>query len=228
MSTHIKALKNEIAKSVIMPGDPLRAKYIAETYLEDYHLISSIRNNYLYTGTYKGKKVSVMSSGMGMPSMAIYAYELFNEYGVKNIIRVGSCGAYQEYINVNDIVVPLRADTFSNFASSYDYKESRIAFPSEKLNKSIIKCLEHNNITYHKGSIKTTDVFYEKPSLNNKNYIGVEMECFALFYIAKSLKKDASAILTVSDSFVTKENLSSEEREKGFNKAIKVALEAIL
>ncbi len=230
MSVHISAKKEEIAKLVIMPGDPLRAKYIAEKYLVEPKLVSNVRLNLVYTGYYKDKLVTVMSSGMGMPSMGIYATELYNEYDVEKIIRVGSCGSYYEEIKLRDIILVEKAYTTSSFACQLSGIELNLIKGSSFLNQKIIDTAFKKNLEIRIGNINTTDVFYNDfvDSKIKENFcLGVEMETFALFYIAKKYNKEAASILTVSDSLITKEELSSEDRETTFNEAIILALESI-
>lgn len=229
MTPHINAKKGEIEKLVIMPGDPKRAKYIAENFLKNPKLINDVRGMTAYTGTYKNKKISVVPSGMGMPSMSIYAYELFKFYDVEKIIRVGSCKSMQTNIKLNDILLALSAETSSNFSYSYMEKRKKQIKSSTYLNDLIIKTANSQNIQINKGKIYTSDVFYKTTNKENKkaySSLGLEMESFALLLVAKSLKKEATSILTVSDT-LKGESLKPEEREKGFEKAIKLALEAI-
>lgn len=234
MSTpHIEVKdKNKIAKTVLMPGDPLRAKFIAETYLEDVELVNQVRNMFAYTGYYKGKKVTVMGSGMGMPSIGIYSYELYDVYGVENIIRVGSCGSYTKDINVYDVIIVDKAFSESSYAATaFGYQENILnADPSlvEKLNESAKKL----NINVFNETIHSSDVFYRahgdvfKDVRDAYGCVGVEMESFALFANARHLGKKAACILTVSDSLVTKEVTTAEERQTSFNKMMEIALEA--
>jgi purine-nucleoside phosphorylase len=229
---HIEALKGDIAETVLMPGDPLRAKFIAETFLKDVVMFNDVRNMLGYTGYYKGRKVSVMGSGMGIPSIGIYSYELFKFYDVKKIIRVGSCGALVPDLDLFDIVLATKAYSESSYAKvQNNYKESFIE-SSKTLTNKIEKTAKKIGINITKGIVYSTDVFYkEKPNLeevvNSYNCIAVEMEAFALFHNARILKKEAACILTVSDSLITKEKTTSEEREKHFIEMIKLALESI-
>jgi purine-nucleoside phosphorylase len=215
-----------------MPGDPLRAKFIAETFLKDVVMFNDVRNMLGYTGYYKGRKVSVMGSGMGIPSIGIYSYELFKFYDVKKIIRVGSCGALVPDLDLFDIVLATKAYSESSYAKvQNNYKESFIE-SSKTLTNKIEKTAKKIGINITKGIVYSTDVFYkEKPNLeevvNSYNCIAVEMEAFALFHNARILKKEAACILTVSDSLITKEKTTSEEREKHFIEMIKLALESI-
>lgn len=225
--------KNKIAKTVIMPGDPLRAKYIAETYLIDYECINTVRNMLGYTGYYKGKKVTVMGSGMGMPSIGIYSYELFDFYDVERIIRVGSAGAYNADINLYDVVIASQAYSESSFAKVALGSDDNILAGSDKLNQELVKSAQSLGYDYHLSPIHSSDVFYR---LNFDDYkaineehgcVCVEMESFALFANAKRLGKEAACILTISDNLVTHELTTSEERQVGFNKMMEIALGAI-
>ena len=225
--------KNKIAKTVIMPGDPLRAKYIAETYLIDYECINTVRNMLGYTGYYKGKKVTVMGSGMGMPSIGIYSYELFDFYDVERIIRVGSAGAYSADINLYDVVIASQAYSESSFAKVALGSDDNILAGSDKLNQELVKSAQSLGYDYHLSPIHSSDVFYR---LNFDDYkaineehgcVCVEMESFALFANAKRLGKEAACILTISDNLVTHELTTSEERQVGFNKMMEIALGAI-
>lgn len=231
MSTHINTKKENIAKTVIMPGDPLRVKYIAEKYLTNPTLVNKTRLSLVYTGLYKDKLVTIATSGMGMPSMAIYAYELFNDFDVSKIIRLGSCGSYYDEIKVRDLILVEKAFTLSNFAYQYDKSDDRLVSSSTSLNKKILETAMEKNMDLRIGNINTSDVFYneyESPKIKENFCLGVEMETFALLYIAKKLNKEATSILTVSDNLVSKEVLSSEEREKTFDEAITLALDSIL
>ncbi len=228
MTPHIEAKKEEIAKIVIMPGDPNRAKFIAENYLDDYRLVNSIRSNYIYTGHYKGKLVTIATSGMGMPSMGIYSYELFNFYDVDEIIRIGSCGAVCEDIELGSVILPTGAYTNSNFSCQFDSEIVNYCFSSNEINDRIKECSLKHNINLIESDVKTSDLFYHLKKENDMfSYSAVEMECFALFYIAKRLNKKASAVLTVSDNIKTLEEMSSKERETTFNDAITLVLESL-
>lgn len=230
MSTHINTKKENIASRVIMPGDPLRVKYIAEKYLTDAKLVNEVRLNLAYTGYYKDKLVTVMASGMGMPSMGIYASELYSEFDVDKIIRVGSCGSYYEEINLKDVILVEKAYTTSNFAYQLSGASCNLIDSSEKLNQKIIDVASSKSIELKIGNINTTDIFYNDYTDNKikENYcLAVEMETFALFYLAKKYKKEAASILTVSDNLITKKELSSSERETTFDEAITLALDSI-
>lgn len=231
---HIEAKKGDIAKVVLMPGDPLRAKFIAETYLEDVKQFNAVRNMFGYTGTYKGKEISVMGSGMGMPSIGIYSYELFTEYGVESIIRVGSAGSYSEKANVYDVVLADSAYSESSFAKvAFGYEED-VLLPSKSLNQDLLESAEKLDIPVIEGRIHSSDVFYRdsgktwKDLRDDHDVLCVEMESFALFANARKLGKKAACILTISDSFVTEEITSSEERQTAFTKMMEIALDAAI
>ena len=231
MTAHIEAKKEEIAKNVIMPGDPLRAKEIAEKYLENAKCINNVRGMLGFTGTYKNKPVTVFASGMGMPSMGIYAYELFKFYDVETIIRVGSTGAYTPDLKLYDVVLADEAYSNSSFAKVQSNNTNQILKPTENLNNKIKRTAEKLNMKLHTGRIHSSDVFYKENNNYQKmvdeyNCICAEMESFALFQTADLLKKQAACLLTVSDSFVTKEETTSEERQKSFTQMIELALES--
>lgn len=231
MSTpHNKAEKGDFAPTVIMPGDPLRAKFIAENFLEDYKLVNEVRGMLGYTGKYKGKEVSVMGSGMGMPSIGIYSYELFDQYGVENIIRVGSCGAYTDKVRVRDVILVQAACTNSNFAAQYGLNGTFAPIADFDLLQAAKKAADGMGIKTAVGNIFSSDVFYEGGEGWKKwaemGVLGVEMESAALYMNAAKLGKKALTILTVSDHFVIKgEDTTSEEREKSFTDMMKIALE---
>ncbi len=236
MSTpHNNGNKGDFAPTVLMPGDPLRAKFIAETFLDDLKLVTSVRNVYGYTGTYKGVPVSVMASGMGMPSIGIYSYELFSFYGVENIIRVGSAGAYSDKLEVLDVVLGTEAFSESTYARMQGGCEDTVLRPSAEINALAEKKAEELGIRLKKGRIHSSDVFYSEPSMGSWEDIRdrtgcdlVEMESFALFHNAKVLGKKAACLLTVSDSFVTKQEISAEERQNSFTDMMKLALETAI
>lgn len=232
MTPHNEAKLGEIAKTVIMPGDPLRAKMIAEKYLDNYKLVNKVRNIYAYTGTYKGKEVTVMASGMGMPSMGIYSYELFKFYDVDNIIRVGSAGAYAPELKLFDVVLASEVYSDSNFAKVQNGYDKDINYPSFELNEKIKDSANKLNIKVHEGRVYSGDVFYKQDEnhldmYNDNKCLCVEMESFALFHNASVLGKKAACLLTISDSFVTHEETTSEERQNAFNQMIEIALESI-
>ena len=231
MTPHIEAKLGEIAKTVLMPGDPLRAKYVADTYLTDVKLVNKVRNIYAYTGLYKGHEVTVMASGMGMPSIGIYSYELYNFYNVENIIRIGSAGAYTENIDLYDLVLSSSAYSKSSFAKTQGY-DSEYLEASEELNNVIIESAKKLNKKINIGVIHSTDVFYGNADIKdlyeNKKCLCVEMESFALFYNAMKLGKKAACLLTISDNLITKKETTAEERQTAFNDMMEVALEAAI
>lgn len=233
MTAHIKAKKDEIAQTVIMPGDPLRAKFIAETYLKDYKLVNTIRNIYAYTGYYKDQKITVMASGMGMPSIGIYSYELYKFYDVKNIIRVGTAGAYTKDLNLYDVVLVNASYSDSSYAKVQNNSDDKLIEASYATNLYISTTAEEKNIPITIGNIYSSDVFYKeednyKDIVKEIGCIACEMESFALFHNAKVLNKRASCLLTISNSFVTNEETTAEERQNAFTKMIELALEASL
>lgn len=230
---HIESEINEIASIVLMPGDPNRAKYIADNYLENVKVVNKVRGMSAYTGEYKGKKITIFPSGMGIPSMGIYSYELFNFYNVDKIIRIGTIGAYNANLKLGDIVIANRAYSDSSFAKvQSDYKKNYLD-SSKDINELVIETAKEMNISIFDGNIFTSDVFYEKEGAwlqkrKQFNVLGVEMETFGLLQTSKKLNKKATAIFTVSDSFCFDAKLSSEEREKNLNNMIKIALETSL
>ena len=236
MSTpHNEANIGDIAKTVIMPGDPLRAKYIAENFLEDAKLVNKVRNILAYTGKYNGKEITVMASGMGMPSMGIYCYELYKFYGVENIIRIGSCGGYIPELKLFDIILADNVFSESNFALTLNNDNCHIASSDKSLTDNIENTAIKNNISIHRGNTVCTDCFdvymtdvnkFLERIPENFNPLGAEMEAFALFYVAKMLNKKAACLMSVVDSKFIKEIATSEEREKGLNTMIKLALDA--
>ncbi|HZJ86359.1 MAG TPA: purine-nucleoside phosphorylase [Erysipelotrichaceae bacterium] len=234
-TAHNAANKGDIAKTVLMPGDPLRAKFIAETFLDNPKKFNSVRNMFGYTGTYKGVEVSVMGSGMGMPSIGIYSYELYTQYGVENIIRIGSAGSYSEDLNVYDVILADSAWTDSSYAEVQNGEKSRTLAGSKELNDLLQKCADELEIPIKRGVIHSSDVFYRdveegywKDILKETGAQAVEMESFALFHNANVLNKKAACILTISDSFVTNEVTSPEERQESFTNMMKIALEAAI
>lgn len=229
---HISAKKEDIAKNVLMPGDPLRAKFIAENFLSDIKCINSVRNMLGYTGKYKNETVSVMGSGMGMASMGIYSYELFNFYGVENIVRIGSAGAINEKVNMKDIIIAMGACTDSNYAMQYKLGGSFAPVASFNLLESAVKSSIKSGVKPFVGNVLSSDVFYSDiNSLYDWQKMGVlavEMESAALYMNAARLNKNALCILTVSDCPLKGESLSSEEREKGFGKMVEIALNTVV
>ncbi len=236
MSTpHNEANKGDIAKTVIMPGDPLRTKYIAENFLSDYRLVNQVRGMYAYTGKYKEKEITVMASGMGMPSMGIYSYELFKFYDVENIIRIGSCGSYKPELKLFDIILSEKVFSESNFALTFNNEICHITEGNKELNSIIENTSKTTNINIVKGNTVCTDCFdlymtdvnkFLKRVPKDFNPISAEMEAFALFYIAKILNKKASCLMSVVDSKYIKEVATPEERQTGLNNMIKLALES--
>ena len=219
-----------IAETVLLPGDPLRAKFIAENFLEDVVQFNSVRNMLGFTGTYKGKKVSVMGSGMGMPSIGIYTYELIHFYGVKNLIRVGSCGSYQPHVKLYDIIFAQSASTNSNYLSQYNLPGIWAPTASWELLKKAVDVAEAKGYKYHVGNILSSDIFYnDTPDVWQRwakmGVLGVEMEAAALYANAAHAGVNALAILTVSDSLVTREETTSEERQTAFTQMMEIALE---
>lgn len=231
MTPHIEAKKEDIANIVLMPGDPLRAKYIAENFMEDYKLVNQVRGIFAYTGTYKGKRLTVMASGMGMPSIGIYSYELYKFYDVESIIRIGTAGAYGSDINLFDIVISEDSYSLSSYAKVDGY-DSNIIPASKTLNDKIIETANRLNSKYIVGRIHSTDVFYGDVDINdlynNKKCLAVEMESFALFYNALKLNKKAACILTISDNLITKVATTSLERQIALNDMITLALESAI
>ena len=236
---HINADANDFAKTVLMPGDPKRSKFIAENFLENPRLVNDVRGVQGYTGTYKGVPVSVMASGMGMPAIGIYSYELFNFFNVENIIRVGSCGAYLPQVKVRDIVIGQAACTDSNFANQFGLNGSFAPIADYSLLEKAVAVCRENEYNFHVGNIFSSDVFYgdlenlpdyEKPfnKWGKMGVLAVEMEAAALYMNAARSGKKALCICTVSDSLVTGENLSAEERQNSFKEMITVALETAI
>ena len=229
---HIEAKEGVIAKTVLMPGDPLRAKFIADTFLENVVQFNNVRGMLGFTGTYNGKTISVMGSGMGMPSIGIYSFELYKFYDVENIIRIGSCGAYTADLDLYDVLLVDQAWSESSFASTQEGLKEHVeyTYPDNDLNKKLEKVAKELDIHITKGCIHSSDVFYRQDfseyiAINkDKGAIAVEMESFALFHNAKMLGKKAACLLTVSDNLVTKEETSSEERQNAFTKMMEVAL----
>ena len=232
---HISAAQGDFAKTVLMPGDPLRAKFIAETFLDDIKLVTSVRNVLGYTGTYKGVKVSVMASGMGMPSIGIYSYELFKFYDVENIIRIGSAGSYRDWLKVMDVTLAKTAVSESSFAKTQGGCDDTSIAPSAEINDLIMKKAEELNINCKYSVVHSSDVFYREASQGTWQDIAentgsdcVEMESFALFHNANVLGKRAACLLTISDSFVNHEELTAEQRQNSFREMMILALEAAI
>ena len=231
MSTpHNSAENGKFAKTVLMPGDPLRAKFIAETYLENAELVNNVRGIQGYTGYYKGKRVSVMASGMGQPSIGIYSYELYNFYGVENIIRVGSCGAFDKDLHVRDIVIAMGACTNGNYAAQYRLPGTFCPIADFTLVKRAAEICEKKGVHYKVGNIFSSDTFYNDTSDGMEwakmGVLGVEMESAALYCNAARAGKKALCICTVSDSFVyPEENATAKERQTSFTAMMEIALE---
>ncbi len=226
---HISAKVGDFAKTVLMPGDPLRAKFIAETYLENAVLVNDVRGVQGYTGYYKGKRVSVMASGMGQPSIGIYSYELFNFYGVENIIRVGSCGSFSPELHARDIIVAMGACTNGNYAAQYDLPGTFCPIADFNLVKKAVEECEKAGVNYRVGNIFSSDTFYDDANSGMQwakmGVLGVEMESAALYCNAARAGKKALCICTVSDSFIyPEENTTAEERQISFTKMMEIAL----
>ena len=233
MSVHIAAKNGEIADTVLLPGDPKRAKWIAENFLENAVCYTDIRGMLGFTGTYKGKRISVQGTGMGIPSMSIYITELMKDYGVKTLIRVGSAGSYQEDVKIRDIVVALSTSTDSNINNRRFKGASFAPTVNFDLLSKVLKTAEEKNIKIKAGNILTSDEFYNDDPTYFKKWaefgvLAVEMETAALYTLASKYKAKALSILTISDSLISPEITSSEEREKTFNEMIELALETAI
>lgn len=232
MTPHIKAKKEEIAKIVIAAGDPLRAKKMADENLKDVKLVSDIRNMYFYTGTYNGKKVSVVGHGMGVSSAGIYAHELFEFYEIDRFIRVGSGGSYQNDVKVKDIVVGVNAIGDSSYGKAYGFKNEKISATPSLVQK--VKDVANGDEQIKFGTIHSSQWFYYPAKKNRwqgyakKGCLAVEMEASALYSIANYFKKEALTMITVSDSLVTGESMSAEDRQNTFNKMLKLALDTFV
>lgn len=227
---HIAAKKGDFAQTVLMPGDPLRAKFIAENFLDKTRLVNNLRGIQGYTGYYKNKRVSVMASGMGQPSIGIYSYELFNFYDVENIIRVGSCGCFDKDLHVRDLILAMGACTNGNYAAQYNLPGTFCPIADFGLLKKAASECEKKTLNYKVGNVLSSDMFYDDADSGmlwtKMGVLGVEMEAAALYMNAARAGKKALAVLSVSDSFVHKEeNLSGDEREKSCTDMMKVALE---
>ena len=226
---HINATPSDFAKTVLMPGDPLRSKFIAENFLEGAVLVNNVRGIQGYTGTYKGERVSVMASGMGMPSMGIYSYELFNFFGVENIMRIGSVGAMSERVKVRDIIIGMGASTTTNFAVQYGLEGTFAPIADYKMMKTAIEEAEKIGARYAVGNLLSSDIFYNANPEAQKRWqalgiLGVEMEAAALYMNAAYSGKSALAICTVSDHLITGESLDSLERQNSFTEMMEIAL----
>ncbi len=235
MSIHIEAEKNDIAENVLMPGDPLRAKYIAENFLTDVKEINKIRNMLGYTGYYKGKRVTVMGSGMGIPSIGIYSYELYTFYDVKNIIRIGTAGSLNKDIKIMDLVLAKNSYSPSSFAYVWGKDTSNVLDSSDQLNNQIINTAKKLNINLNYGTILTADVFTVYANIDhilNKipkhlNILANEMEAFGLFHVANLCNKNATCLISIVDSIYDKNMVSETDKEKNLNDMILLALESI-
>ena len=226
---HITAKKEDFAKTVLMPGDPLRAKFIAENFLEDAVLVNNVRGVNGYTGYYKGKRVSVMASGMGQPSIGIYSYELFNFYDVENIIRIGSCGSFHKDLHVRDIIIAMGACTNGNYAMQYKLPGTFAPIADFDLVRRAVEECEKAGVNYKVGNIFSSDTFYDDANSGmdwaKMGVLGVEMESAALYCNAARAGKKALCICTVSDSFIyPEENTTAEERQNSFTAMMKIAL----
>ena len=229
-TAHNNAKANDFAKTVLMPGDPLRAKYIAETYLENPRQVTAVRNMFGYTGTYKGKEISVMGGGMGMPSIGIYSYELFNFYDVDQIIRIGSAGALQDHMKLMDVVLGMGACTDSNYAYQYGLPGTFAPIADYELMNKAIETAKRQGTNVVVGNVLSSDVFYNAdPTVNDRwrsmGVLAVEMEAAALYMNAAKAKKKALCMLTISDHIYTGEALCAEDRQLGFGKMMEIALE---
>ena len=227
---HNTAKKEDIAKRVLMPGDPLRAKFIAENFIDNARCVNEVRNMFAYTGTYKGEPVTIMGSGMGMPSIAIYSYELFNFYDVESIIRIGSAGAYADKLGLGDIVVAQAACADSNFMSQYNLPGTFAPIADFGLLESAVKASREAGIPVHVGNVVSSDIFYNAASDANDRWkrmgvLAIEMETAALYANAIYAGKRALGMFTISDHIYTGEAMPAKERQLGFEKMIKVALE---
>lgn len=237
MTPHNNANLEDIAENVLMPGDPLRAKYIAENFLTDYKLVNTVRNMFAYTGNYKGKRLTIFSSGMGMPSIGIYSYELFKFYNVKNIIRIGTCGAYSPDLNMLDTILVDNSFTIGNFAKALNNEDCHLVHSSDKINQKIQEVGNSLGYNLKIGNTVCSEVFdyyaddFEKfisVFPKDLNIIAAEMEAFALFYTAKYFNRDASCLLSVVDSRFKNQEIPAQDRETSLNNMIKIALETAI
>ena len=234
-TAHIEANIGDIAKKVLLPGDPLRCKYIADNFLTDVKIVNNVRNMTAYTGFYNGERITVFPSGMGIPSVGIYSYELYKIYGVEEIIRIGTSGSNNKDLELLDVVLADSSYSISTFPKAFDGDTFTNLESSDELNKKIINAAKKNNIELKVGPIITSDIFdpyidfdkYIKNYSSDVNYLAMEMEAFGLFYIAKKLGKKASALMTVVDIIGKDESVSSDDRQNSLNEMIKVALDAI-
>lgn len=227
---HINTNNNKIAETILLPGDPLRAKFIADTFLTEVVQFNSVRNMFGYTGKYNGREISVMGTGMGMPSIGIYSYELISKFGVKNLIRIGSCGALQENLNLYDIIIAQGASTNSAFAHQYGLPGTFAPISSFDLLSRAVEISKDKKIPVHVGNVLSSDVFYDdNPEAHllwkKMGILGIEMEAAALYMNAARLSAKALAILTVSDNIITHEETTALERQNAFTKMMEIALE---
>ena len=235
-TAHIESKKEEIAKTVLMPGDPLRAKYIAEKFLSDVKVVNTVRNMTAYTGTYKGKEITVFPSGMGIPSAGIYAYELFEFYDVEEIIRIGTAGSNSPEVKILDVVLASSAYSLSTFALQFDGDLEKEFEANKELTDKLALSARNNNIDIHVGEIITSEVFdvyvdfekYIKLYPEDKHFLASEMEAYVLFYLANKLNKKAASLVTVVDSKYDKTVVSSLDRQTSLDDMIKISLEAVL
>lgn len=233
---HLETKKENIAPLVLMPGDPLRAKYIAEHFLDNYILVNDVRNMLAYTGNYKGKRISIVSSGMGIPSSAIYIVELYKFFNVEKIIRIGTCGSINKDCNVRDILLAKASYSPSNFSYIWNKEHKHIDYPSNNLNNTIKDCAHNLGIKITEGNIITNDVFCLYQDIKHtyshiqKTFMpyGLEMEAFGLFYLSNYFNKESACLCTVVDSEFSDEIMTPDEKEKTLNEMIKVALDAII
>ena len=232
MSLHIEAKKGEIAETILLPGDPLRAKFVAENFLDDAVCYNKVRNIFGYTGTYKGKRISVQGTGMGIPSMSIYVTELIKDYGVKNLIRIGSCGAIKPEINLRDVILAEGASTDSQTNKLVFGGADFAAIANFELLLKAYNVVKEKKMQVHVGNVLSSDIFYsDDPNFwkiwAKYGILGIDMEATALYSIAAKYGVNALTILTVSDQIIRGEAASSEERQTGFSKMIEIALETV-
>ena len=235
MAIHIESKKEDIAELVIMSGDPLRAKYIAENFLDEYKMVNDVRNMYGFTGYYKGKRVTIFSHGMGIPSIGIYAYELYKFYDVKKIIRLGTCGALKRGVDLRDVILASSAYSISTFPLLFDGDTDKEYSSSPQLNERIKLSARLLNIPIKEGKVITSDVFdpyaVDTDKFNScfpdEEFLASEMESFGLFYLAHKLKREAACLITVVDSKLDKRAMTSEERQQSLNEMILIALETL-
>lgn len=231
-TVHIEAQKEDIAKKVLMPGDPNRAKYIAEKYLENPRLVNKVRGELAFTGKYKGEDVTIFSSGMGIASMGIYSYELFNDYDVESIIRIGTAGSYKEDLKVYDILLASSAYSLTSFDTESGREDLHVINTTTELNSKIINTARMKGIDLKTGRVHTTEAFYSEDKdfskFTDMDCVAVEMETYALMYNANKFMKKATALLTISDNLVTREIIDSESRERKLDEMITLALDSII